>query len=146
MDKKTRHKRPLSERFWEKAQYSPGCWEWMRHKTTRGYGTFWMNNTNHRASRVAYELSLGPIPEGMVVRHKCDNPPCVNPDHLEAGTQLDNVRDRDERGRNGNVKKTHCPKGHEYTPENTRVCNGSRFCRACDAAYQRRKRAYQLSK
>lgn len=49
--------------------------------------------------RLAYETWVGPIPEGHVIRHKCDNPPCINPEHLETGTQGDNVRDRDDRGR-----------------------------------------------
>ena len=72
-----------------------GCWEWGGSLTDTGYGKF----AGKFAHRLAYETWVGPIPDGYVVRHKCDNPPCINPDHLETGTHADNSRDRDERGR-----------------------------------------------
>ena len=72
-----------------------GCWEWRGFTTEAGYGSF----AGKAAHRLAYETLVGPIPEGHVVRHKCDNPPCINPDHLETGTHADNARDRVERGR-----------------------------------------------
>jgi hypothetical protein len=72
-----------------------GCWEWTFYKDKDGYGIY----KQRRAHRVAYELWKGKIPVGQLVRHKCDNPPCVNPEHLEIGTQSDNMRDMVERGR-----------------------------------------------
>lgn len=76
-----------------------GCIEWVGHKNSQGYGRIQVNHKDIRTHRLAYELANGPIPEGMVVRHKCDNPSCINPAHLEIGTQQENIRDRGERGR-----------------------------------------------
>ena len=76
-----------------------GCWEW-RGYTSGGYGRIYLGGKVERAHRVAYETWVGPIPPGMVVRHKvCDNPPCINPEHLLVGTQADNMTDRDMGGR-----------------------------------------------
>ena len=75
------------------------CWEWSGSRATFGHGQFQNNNVLYSAHRVAYELGNGPIPAGMAVRHKCDNPPCCNPSHLEVGTQSDNVQDAVERNR-----------------------------------------------
>lgn len=69
-----------------------GCWLWTGSLTPRGYG----NNSAHRHS---YEAHKGAIPNGLVIRHKCDQPSCVNPDHLEIGTHQDNVDDKMRRGR-----------------------------------------------
>ena len=77
-----------------------GCWEWKRATNNIGYGMFRIKQGLMRtAHRVSYELFNGPIPNGMVVCHTCDNPKCVNPDHLWAGTMLDNIRDMDSKGR-----------------------------------------------
>jgi len=75
------------------------CWPWIGSKVTHGYGKFTINGNRISAHRFSYEYHIGPIPDGLVVRHRCDNPSCVNPHHLEIGTQADNMRDRDERGR-----------------------------------------------
>jgi len=72
------------------------------------------------AHRVSYAQNVGPIPDGLIVRHKCDNPPCVNPDHLELGTRTDNQRDMAERGRGRGPADT-CRRGHDLTdPRNVR--------------------------
>lgn len=77
-----------------------GCWEWAGRRDDRGYGQLGIQGRSFRAHRVFFERFKGPIPEGLCVLHHCDNPPCVNPDHLYAGTQLDNARDRISRKRN----------------------------------------------
>lgn len=89
------------DRFWQKVdKRSPDeCWEWQANRTRQGYGVFWLNGKNRRANRVAYAIAHGPVPDGFVVRHKCDNPRCCNPYHLEAGSQKDNVADMVIRGR-----------------------------------------------
>ena len=75
------------------APNSSGCIEWQGTRNRQGYGKIQRNRKAIHAHRYAYERAHGPIPEGLVVRHKCDNPPCVNPDHLEVGTHKDNSDD-----------------------------------------------------
>lgn len=131
--KRTRPTR--EERFWAKVEKTDTCWTWIASLDGRGYGQF----DHQRSHRVSYELLVGPIPEGLVLDHLCRNKRCVNPDHLEPVTHLENLR-RGTPGSAHNTRKTHCPKGHEYTPENTRVKDGKRNCKACAADHQRRYR------
>lgn len=70
-----------------------GCVNWTAGVQSMGYGTFTFRRRHHLAHRAAYELAKGPIPDGMVVMHSCDNPRCCNPDHLSAGTDQDNKND-----------------------------------------------------
>jgi hypothetical protein len=118
--------------------------EWQGGRDLQGYGQIFVRGqakpTRLKAHRVSYELHVGPIPDGMCVCHTCDNPPCLNPEHLWLGTNADNTRDKTEKGRHHNSVKTHCPYGHEYTPDNTRwTARGGRQCRAC---LRRRAREY----
>lgn len=76
-----------------------GCWEWNGPRMTLDYGRVGRGGARVLAHRLAYETWVGPIPEGLVVRHRCDNPPCINPNHLEIGTQKDNVHDMHSRNR-----------------------------------------------
>lgn len=89
------------ERFWRRVPRSEGCWEWRGARHPRlGYGKFSVSrNTNIPAHRAAWLFEHGEIPQGMRVLHKCDNPPCVRPDHLFLGTQTDNMRDCAAKGR-----------------------------------------------
>lgn len=76
------------------------CWEWQGAKDGWGYGTIGVRELGpSRAHRVAYVLTHGPIPDGLVIMHSCDNPPCCNPAHLSLGTHQDNMTDRDAKGR-----------------------------------------------
>ena len=91
------------DRFWEKVDRSGGpdaCWEWQASKTKSGYGMFTPKHSHKTvASRFSWELANGPIPHGMHICHKCDNPSCVNPSHLFVGTPFDNQHDRIAKGR-----------------------------------------------
>lgn len=87
------------ESFWDKVQRSDNCWEWRGGFDRYGYGQLSVDNLTCTAHRFSYVLHYGRIPVGLAVRHKCDNPKCVRPDHLELGTQAENVRDEIERGR-----------------------------------------------
>jgi hypothetical protein len=95
----------------------------------KGYGAFMVGGRNVRVHRWAYETLVGPIPDGLVIDHLCRVRNCVNPDHLEPVTHRENIR-RGEAGAWNRVK-THCPQGHEYTPENTRYSGTTRNCREC---------------
>jgi hypothetical protein len=88
------------DRFWASVKKDPrSCWEWQGHCKSGGYGYVRWRGPQQLAHRVAWELEVGPIPEGLRVLHKCDNPPCVRPDHLFLGTQADNVADMVAKGR-----------------------------------------------
>lgn len=88
------------ERFWRGVDRrgEDECWEWQKYKK-RGYGYIGVDGFAMITSRVAWVIANGQIPEGMIVCHKCDNPSCCNPNHLFIGTDLDNCRDRDAKGR-----------------------------------------------
>lgn len=76
------------------------CWEWVGSKDSWGYGQFYKNRKSYKAHRVSYQEYKGDIPLGMYVCHTCDNPKCINPDHLWIGTPKQNSQDRDVKGRN----------------------------------------------
>lgn len=80
------------------------CWEFTGFCVKQGYGVLSRRGKRVFAHRVSYEEEVGEIPDGNVIRHRCDNPPCINPDHLICGTQAQNNRDRALRGRGGEVK------------------------------------------
>jgi len=79
------------------------CWEWKGSKNNKGYGRMIINGKFYMAHRLSYALFVNEIPKGMLVCHKCDNPSCVNPDHLFVGTNQDNMDDMKKKGRGRNV-------------------------------------------
>lgn len=102
----TANPKSLSERFWNKVDRKElsDCWEWLGYKDR--YGIIGINGKNFKTHRVSWELHHGPVPEGMHVLHKCDNPGCVNPSHLFLGDHTDNMQDMVEKGRGGRAKLT----------------------------------------
>lgn len=92
--------RPIGERFWALVNKSEGCWLWAGSVSSWGYGRFGLSHRkNVTASRLAWILTHGSIPEGQCVLHKCDVPACCNPDHLFLGTHQDNMTDKTRKGR-----------------------------------------------
>lgn len=93
---------PIQERFWAKiVRAKEGCWDWRGAKHPHGYGLLFRKRGERPAAahRLSYEIHFGPIPPNMRVCHRCDNPPCNNPEHLFLGTAKDNTRDMIEKGR-----------------------------------------------
>lgn len=90
--------------FLSKVDRSGDCWLWMAARGPHHYGMLGKSQQEKYAHRLSWHLHNGPIPEGLIVRHKCDNPPCVRPDHLELGTHRDNMLDAFKRGRRSNVR------------------------------------------
>lgn len=99
------------DRFWSRVRIGDRCWEWsgFRLPGKWKYGRMKVNNRHVLAHRLSWLINRGPIPPGQYVLHKCDNPPCVRPSHLYLGSQKQNARDRDSRGRTGDTKGTKNP-------------------------------------
>lgn len=119
-------------RFWSYVDKSDGCWLWTGYTNPKGYGRFMLNGRQVQVHRFAYEAEVGPIPEGLEIDHLCRTRNCVRPDHLEPVPGVVNLaRGNGDPARN--ARKTHCKRGHEFTPENTWISptNGGRSCRAC---------------
>lgn len=140
----------------EKTRINGECWEWTGSRGTGRWNQYgWVTKTGSaangrhrkqkRAHRLSYEQNVGPIPEGMFVCHRCDNPLCVRPDHLFLGTHTDNMRDMYAKGRRTFPERTHCKNGHELVGKNvwmrrTRAGNLTAVCLPCEYERQRKRR------
>ena len=122
------------------------CWMWKARRNHKGYGISYTDvppgKSMALAHRQVYEVLVGPIPDGLTLDHSCENPGCVNPEHLTPMTMDSNYR----KGPWTSPNRTHCPQGHEYTPENTKRVPSrpnTRYCRTCNrkSAHAKRDRA-----
>ena len=127
-----------------------GCWMW--HGTGKrrfNYGKVRIDGVRDNAHRWSYRIFKGEIPKNLFILHSCNKPGCVNPEHLRAGSQLENIKDIERSGRKrtayGKFSDSHCPHGHEMVGSNCRRRkNGARYCGTCSLIrsleYQRKKR------
>lgn len=114
-------------------------------KDAHGYGQLTVGGSSVGAHRLAYRLFNGPLHGDHVVRHTCDNPPCINPEHLINGSVSDNMMDSVERGRHVNAGKSRCRNDHPYDEENTYLHTDKqgkvrRHCRACNREASRKSK------
>lgn len=153
---------PEEERFWEKVDKSgpnpdyPDCWEWTAH-TVKDYGHFVCKqdgvNKKLGAHVYSWQKANGKrVPKGLEVCHKCNHPPCVRPDHLEAKSRSYNQRYSVTHGNNKESRKTHCKHGHPFNEENTiwrpsrRTGLPAKNCRECIKKYKKDGRVRKLKK
>lgn len=138
--------RPLERLLSRSVRAQNGCLLYGGTLNARGYGQISVNGARMLAHRAMYELTVGPIPEGLYLDHTCHNQDascsggdaclhrrCIEVTHLEPVTNAENTR----RGQSGalNAAKTHCPANHPYDDENTYVYDGRRYCRTCNRHY-----------
>lgn len=135
------------ERFLAKVEKSNRCWLWVgatkSRNPDRAYGQFWDGGRARPAAQVAWEMANGKsFPIGMDALHHCDNPRCVNPDHIFPGTASDNAKDASAKKRLLNSSKMHCKRGHLLLGDDLIIrYDGSRECHQCKIEWERTHRS-----
>lgn len=132
-----------SDRFWAKVAKTETCWLWTAALTAGGYARFKVDGKTRVAHRWLYEQVVGPIPSGLQLDHLCRTTACVRPDHLEVVTCRENLL-RGDTFQAMHSKKTHCHRGHEFTPEN--IITRGEYWRECRECNRERSREYQREK
>jgi len=149
------HTTTFPERFWSKIEKTNSCWFWKAATNKFGYGEIFYNKKVWKAHRLSYFIAFGDFDTKLYVAHHCDNPTCVNPDHLFLATQKENVVDMVAKGRHGagagllisydewlsirpkKGKKDICKRGHKFSDKNTRIkkikSRYARICRTCQS-------------
>lgn len=130
---------PIASRLMARVEFDTngGCWLWTRNLSHNGYGQLKSPGRTAQAHRLAYEEFVGAIPPGLQLDHLCRVRCCCNPAHLEPVTREENIA-RGHAPHIVNARKTHCKRGHEFTPENTRVNRrGGRACLICSQMHWR---------
>lgn len=135
-------RQPLWPRLLARRVIEGDCWIYTGNRTSEGYGHISYQNKVQPVHRLAYETTVGPIPEGMHLDHLCRRPPCFNPAHLEPVTCRENLM-RGETAAARYAARTHCDKGHPFDVANTymRADGNGRHCRTCQREYMRIWRA-----
>jgi len=113
-----------------------GCIEFHGNRNNKNYGQVSLRGKRIGAHRAIWILKHGPLTRDQHVLHICDNPPCVNIDHLKLGSHKENMHDMCSKGRHMNGRRTECYNGHAFTPENTMYRGGKRRCRICWRAWR----------
>lgn len=137
---------PVLERVRLRSERQGDCYVFLGQRTADGYGVVGVQGKRQMVHKVVWEDVNGPVPEGMQLDHKCKNEPCWNPEHLRLVTPRENVLFSDSPAAK-NAVKTHCSRGHEFSPENTRViyrkdrAHPERVCRECKRERRQEARA-----
>ena len=126
----------IEEQFSDKFIVTPGCWLWVGLRDKDGYGLIRKKHRGLRAHRISYELFVAPIPAGLIVRHKCDTPRCVNPEHLEVGTAWDNAQDKVLRNRDSSLRGEEHPRSVFSTDQIVQIRSDKRLQKFIAADYK----------
>jgi len=134
--------------FFDKVKIIDDCWLWTGARSGDGYGAFTMEGKMTGAHRLSFTYFKDEIPDGMFVCHRCDNPVCVNPDHLWLGTPADNMNDKSIKGRTPKTLKTpdRCKRGHLWSEHAVTYFNGERTARRCKTCWSMKRRERERRK